>query len=118
MSSSQRTAGKAYMRTTEPKSYSIVSPSLDGLLSDDALYFEGVSRPSAYYALRDAPPSGGDAVLLERYWNDVYNLFLRKLASFASGVGAAHEDSVKLQALLQELIKVRGLLAGNVKSGN
>lgn len=109
------------MRTTKVKTYDLVSPSLDGLLSDDALYFEGVSRPSAYYAFRDAPTAAGlpaqagDPIILERYWNDVYNLFLRKLASFASGAGAPHEDSVKLQALLQELVKVKELLAGKVE---
>lgn len=108
------------MPITENKTYSLVSPSLDGLLSDDALYFEGVSRPSAYYAFRDAPSSAatnaGDPIILERYWNDVYNLFLRKLASFASGDDASHEDSVKLQALLQELVKVKELLAGKAEN--
>jgi len=100
------------MRTIDTREYRLVSPSLKGLLSDDALYFEGVSRPSAYHALRDAPPAGSEAVLLERYWNDIYNLFLRKLATFASGAGAQDGDDLKLQALLQELIKVKGLLTG------
>jgi hypothetical protein len=104
------------MQTTDQRTYALVSPSLEGLLSDDALYFEGVSRPAAYYAFRDAPSTPVDAMVLERYWNDVYNLFLRKLASFASGDGAPHEDSVKLQALLQELVKVKGLLAGKGES--
>ncbi len=103
-------AGKASMQNTETKNYSLVLPSLDGLLSDDALYFEGISRPVAYYVFRDAPLSGRDPVILEHYWNDVYNLFLRKLALFASSTASSHEDSVKLQALLQELIKVKELL--------
>jgi len=100
------------MQNTEAKNYSIVSPSLDGLLSDDALYFEGISRPAAYYVLRDASNATGDPVVLERYWNDVYNLFLRKVSLFAGCDAVVEEDSVKLQALLQELIKVKGLLAG------
>ncbi len=104
-------AGKASMRTISEQSYRLASPSLEGLLSDDALYFEGVSRPLAYYAFRDAPATESDSILLERYWNDVYNLFLRKLSSFASGEGSPSEESVKLQALLQELIKVKELLA-------
>jgi hypothetical protein len=100
---------------TDAKAYSLAMPSLDGLLSDDALYFEGVSRPPEYYVFRDAPSAAGDPVILERYSNDVYNLFLRKLSSFVGDVGAPNEDSVKLQALLQELIKVKGLLAGKEK---
>ena len=104
------------MQNTKTKNYSLVLPSLDGLLSDDALYFEGVSRPAAYYVFRDAPPGAGDPVVLERYWNDIYNLFLRKLASFASNDSAPEEDSIKLQALLQELIKVKELLLGKGKS--
>jgi len=100
------------MQNTKVKDYALVSPSLDGLLSDDALYFEGISRPAAYYTLRDAPPGSGDPIVLEHYWNDVYNLFLRKISSFAAGDGAPEEDSIKLQALLQELIKVKELLSG------
>ena len=87
-------------------------PSLDGLLSDDALYFEGVSRPAEYYVFRDAPSAATDPIVLERYWNDVYNLFLRKLSSYANDADAKDEESVKLQALLQELIKVKALLSG------
>ena len=103
------------MQNTKIKDYALVLPSLDGLLSDDALYFEGISRPAAYYMLRDAPPTGaGDPVVLEHYWNDVYNLFLRKISSFAACDGATQEDSIKLQALLQELIKVKELLSGKV----
>lgn len=99
------------MQNTKVKDYSLVSPSLDGLLSDDALYFEGVSRPAEYYIFRDTPSVSGDPVTLERYWNDIYNLFLRKLSSFACQIGAADEESIKLMALLQELIKVKKLLA-------
>ena len=102
------------MRNTKLKDYVLVSPSLDGLLSEDSLYFEGISRPAAFYALRDTPAGVGDPVVLEHYWNDVYNLFLRKISSFAASDGADVEESVKLQALLQELIKVKGLLAGKV----
>jgi hypothetical protein len=105
-------AGKASTQNTNMKNYSLVMPSLDGLLSDDALYFEGVSRPAEYYIFRDTPSSTGDPVILERYSNDVYNLFLRKLSLFASDNNVGEEDSIKLQALLQELIKVKGLIAG------
>ena len=100
------------MPNTKAADYSFVVPSLDGLLSDDALYFEGVLRPAEYYILRDAPSTARDPLVLERYWNDLYNLFLRKLSSFASESTVTEEETVKLQALLQELIKVKELLAG------
>jgi len=100
------------MPNTKATDYSLVIPSLDGLLSDDALYFEGVSRPAEFYVFRDAPSAARDPLALERYWNDLYNLFLRKLSAFSSEAVVTHEESVKLEALIQELIKVKELLAG------
>ncbi len=94
------------------KTYTITAPSLDGLLSDDYLYFEGLKKPSALFAIRDGDPGDGRSIeILEKYFNDIYNLFLRKLSSFASGETLMNEESTKLQALLQEMIKVKGLIA-------
>lgn len=93
--------------------YSITSPSIIGVLSDDHLYFEGLSRPAEMYALRDGEDASGSSVdVLEKYFNDVYNLFLRKLSAFAVLDHAGDDESMKLQALLQELIKVKGLIEG------
>lgn len=93
--------------------YSIIAPSLIGVLSDDHLYFEGLKRPSEMYAIRDGGEVPGSSVdVLEKYFNDVYNLFLRKLSSFASSDHATSEETMKIQALLQELIKVKGLIEG------
>lgn len=93
------------------KTYNIISPSIDGLLSDDHLYFEGLKRPSAVYVVRDGQSPILDNIdILEKYFNDIYNLFLRKLSSFAMFENTDDEDSTKLQALLQELIKVKKLI--------
>lgn len=98
------------------KNYSITSPSLEGLLSDDHLYFEGVSRPSEIYSLRDGERvSLEDIGVLERYFNDIYNLFLRKLSSFAMFEYTNDEEVTKLQALLSELVKVKRLIGGVVE---
>ena len=90
------------------KTYSIIHPSIDGVISDDNLYFEGVNRPSQVYVVRDG---GGledkDVDVLEKYFNDIYNLFLRKLSSFAMFEKTSDEEAAKMQALLQELIKVK-----------
>ncbi len=93
------------------KTYSTISPSLTGVLSDDYLYFEGTERPEEYFMLRDGGEVSPENILsLERYFNDLYGLFLRKLTLFAGGGVINDDDSLKLQALLQEMIKVRNLI--------
>lgn len=93
------------------RNYNIVSPSIDGVLSDDNMYFEGVNRPSIIYTIRDkGVATVEDIGVLEKYFNDVYNLFLRKLSSFAMFESTTHEETMKMQALLQELIKVKDLI--------
>ncbi len=95
------------------KTYNITQPSIDGILSDDLLYFEGVSRPSELYTIRDQGHVSGDKVdVLEKYFNDLYNLFLRKLSSFAMFEHTNEEEAMKMQALLQELIKVKKIIEG------
>lgn len=93
------------------KKYTTISSTLTGILSDDHLYFEGISRPSQVYAIRDNSISPDDNInVLEKYFNDIYNLFLRKLSSFAMFEVTDDEDSMKMQALLQELIKVKKMI--------
>jgi hypothetical protein len=83
------------------------------MLSDDHIYFEGVSRPAEIYSIRDGGVTSGDNMdILEKYFNDVYNLFLRKLSSFAMFEHTTDEEAIKMQALLQELIKVKKLIEG------
>lgn len=94
--------------------YQIKPPSLYGILSDDYLYFEGLSRPPALFAIMDNPKKADESIeILEKYFNDIYNLFLRKLSVFVAGEYTQDEESTKLQALLQEMIKVKGLIQGS-----
>ena len=87
-----------------------VIPTLTGFISDDYLYFEGTMRPQAFFLIRDGGKVSKEHILeLEQYWNDLYNLFLRKLSLFA-GAKATSDEELKLQALLQELIKVKKLI--------
>jgi len=97
------------------RNYSIISPSVEGIISDDHLYFEGVERPLGVHILRDGGVSVEEIGVLEKYFNDVYNLFLRKLSSFAMFENTSDEEMTKLQALLQELIKVKKLLGKGVE---
>ncbi len=93
------------------KTYVISSPSIDGILSDDYLYFEGVSRPADVYAVRDSGLNTQSNIeVLEKYFNDIYNLFLRKLSSFSMFDYIGDDEATKMQALLQELIKVKKLI--------
>ncbi len=100
----------------ETKQYSITSPSLHGVLTDDYLYFEGLRKPRVFFSLRDGVPAEQDIEVLERYWNDMYNLFLRKLTQFAGTPSIGAEETLKLQAFLQELIKVKGLIENASKT--
>lgn len=85
-------------------------PSLYGILSDDQIYFEGLSRPSQFYSFRDESVNGENINILEKYFNDLYNLFLRKLSTYVTLTSSSNDESLKLQALLQELIKVKELI--------
>ena len=93
------------------KTYTITSPYIDGILSDDQLYFEGVSRPNEIYTIRDGGIDHNTNIdILEKYFNDLYNLFLRKLSSFAMFEKSEDEEVIKMQALLQELVKVKKMI--------
>lgn len=92
------------------ENYIIQSPSISGVLSDDYLYFEGVSRPVKLFTIEDSMGDINNKEVLEKYFNDVYNLFLRKVSLFSSYDHSTEEEMLKLQALLQELIKVKKIL--------
>jgi hypothetical protein len=91
------------------KTYPLTSTLL-GVLTDDYLYFEGTARPQAFYTIEDGKLSPTETRELEQYWNDIYNLFLRKLTLFAGSIPMSEEETLKLQALLQELIKIKNLI--------
>jgi hypothetical protein len=95
------------------KNYYPPTPLIDGILSDDYLYFEGINRPSELFFIKDgAKVDGRDFDILEKYLNDVYNLFLRKVSNYISVDKPSEEETIKIQALLQELIKVKNLISG------
>lgn len=49
--------------------------------------------------------------LLEKYFNDVYKLFLMHLSRYDAMPNVSEEENKKLRALLEELINVKTLLA-------
>ena|SRR5581483_6303816 len=50
-------------------------------------------------------------ILLEGYFNDLYKLFLRKLAAFDCQSTVDDKERKKLRLLLDEMIKVKGILS-------
>ncbi len=109
------------------RDYQLVSPSLEGVLYHDSLAYEGVSRPLELLRALDGPAAKGrasiakekkarpmgaeDARILERYFNDLYGIFQKKLSAFAISTGYSYPEGIKLQAILQELVKVKRLIS-------
>lgn len=92
------------------ENYTIKQPLINGILSDDYLHFEGVYRPTQVFMIRDAEIDENSREVLEKYFNDIYNLFLRKISIFSSFEHSTDEEMIKIQALLQELVKVKKIL--------
>ena len=89
---------------------------MDGVISNDYLYYENTHRPIELPLVKEGNiASEKDISVLEKYFNDIYNLFLRKLSVFA-GEDESDEEILKLQALLQELIKVKKLIKNSSKA--
>lgn len=101
------------------RDYSITSPSLDGILRHESITYEGIARPTEIIRAFDRPSNDKihdlndpeNRKILNDYWNDLYGLFMRKLSQFIIEAGTTPDAEVKLQAMLQELIKVKKLLA-------
>ena len=110
------------------RDYMLVSPSLDGILSHETLSYEGIERPIEIIRALDGPAKrkvgkigeGKDDVIvsplteaehevLEKYFHDLYGVFMKKLSQFVIAPDAQPNDIVQLQAMLQEMIKVKGL---------
>lgn len=93
--------------------YNIISPSIRSFLSDDHLYFEGIKCPVEVYKVNDSGYISHDSIdVLEKYFHDIHNLFLKKLSKFSTSENSTDEENTKMQALLQELVKVKGLIEG------
>ena len=109
------------------RDYQIISPSLEGVLNHDSLLYDGIERPIELLRILDGPRSKGqesigrkckeegndngkDVKVLESYFHDLYGIFMKKLAYFVVNSDIASDETVKLQAMLQEMIKVKKLM--------
>ncbi len=97
----------------------VVSPSLDGVLRHDSVCYEGVKRPAEVLRVMDSPARRGmsarplteeEAEVLGDYFHDIYKIFMKRLSEFVVASGAKADEVVKLQALFQEMIKIKGMM--------
>ena len=97
--------------------YSVVFTSLNGLLNHESLAYEGIRRPAEVMRVLDRPSgkdrelSSGDLKALEEYFHDLYGVFMKKLSHFVVEATVQPNDPVKLLAMLQEIVKVKKMIA-------
>lgn len=96
----------------------LVSPSLDGILSHDSVVYEGVHSPREVLRAFDSPsstpgkiPTVQEYEILSQYFQDLYSVFMKKLSYFMVETEVQPVDGAKIQALLQEMIKIKKLIA-------
>ena len=102
------------------RDYQFVSPSLDGILRHESIVYEGLNRPSDLIRAFDSPartkddrrPSDHDHKVLSQYFQDLHSIYLKKLSCFVIDSSVGKEEGLKLQAMLQELVKIKGLISG------
>lgn len=108
------------------RDYQITSPSLEGVLNHSSLLYEGITRPLELLRALDGPSAKGinkdnptrfdrdinvdEQQILYKYFNDLYGIFMKKLSFFVVEDFSNSDEIVKLQAMLQEMIKVKRLI--------
>jgi len=113
------------------RDYTYVSPSLEGILSHSSLEYEGLKRPLEVLRALDGPAARGNfpepdgspfgvrpaaardenaQKIIEAYFHDLYVIFMKRLSSFATDPSPSPDEELKLQAFLQEMIKIKRLL--------
>lgn len=99
------------------RDYTVVSPSLDGVLTHEELLYEGVHRPVEVLRALDSPANDRkqsappyEHKILEQYFYDLYGVFMKKLSSFVLDHSISDNETVKLQAMLQEMVKIKRLI--------
>lgn len=100
------------------RDYAFVSPSLEGVLSHESLLYEGIRRPMEVLRALDGPAAEEGRSrkphhdkLLEQYFYDLYGVFMKKLSAFVLEPSVTSLETVRLMAMLQEMIKIKKLLA-------
>lgn len=100
----------------------LTSPSIEGILRHDSVVYDGLQRPIEIIRAFDSPSSETDKMpneneheVLDQYFHDLYGIFMKKLSYFVVESNIDSIDTVKLQAMLQELIKVKKIISRRLK---
>lgn len=109
------------------RDYQIASPSLEGVLNHSSILYEGVKRPIELLRVLDGPATKSqdkssptrydrlitkeDAKILHDYFRDLYEVFIKKFSDFAISNYSESDENIKLQAMLQEMIRIKRLIA-------
>ena len=100
------------------KDYPIVSPSLDGVLTHETLLYDGIRKPIEILRAFDCPAADRNTSatpyqhkMLEQYFYDLYGIFMKKLSAFVLDPVLSDAEAVKIQAMLQEMVKVKRIFA-------
>lgn len=87
--------------------------------------YEGIRRPEIITHIFDRPSnrrvisdsedvsinSEKDQKVIEQYFQDLYGVFMKRFSHFVVESELRPDDTVKLQAMLQEMVKIKRLLA-------
>ncbi len=108
------------------RDYQIASPSLEGVLNHSSVLYEGIKRPIDLLRILDGPAVKSqdkkqptrydrnigihDKKVLHEYFNDLQGVFMKKFSNFAIGDYSESDDLVKMQAMLQEMIRIKRLI--------
>ncbi len=111
------------------RDYQIASPSLEGVLRHNSLLYEGINRPLDLLRVLDGPSSKGtdkddrtrldkkmnneEQKVLLQYFQDLFGIFMKKLSFFVVESYSDSDETIKLQAMLQEMIKIKRLIGEN-----
>ena len=106
------------------RDYKLASPSLEGLLRHGKLSYGGIDRPDEILNVMDGPATRGvkeprntakldenQHHIIEQYFHDLYGVFMKKLSHFIVNADPDSEATLTLQAMLQEMIKVKSLMS-------
>ncbi len=100
------------------RDYTITSPSLCGILSHELVEYNNLRRPENIERIFDRPSkhrlteeeSTTRRKALEEYFHDLYGILMKEISEFSIAAEALPDKAVRLQAILQEFVKVKGLL--------
>lgn len=109
------------------RDYQIASPSLQGVLNHNSILYDGIKRPIEILRIFDGPQSRSqikgdhnrfdrkinkdEQVILYDYFRDLHQVFLKKFSNFVGEDYSQSDETIKLTAMLQEMIRVKRLIA-------